>query len=69
MDETMSDEPGNQRKKPDGSAYQAHLAAIAERNVASKRAARAKRDQFERERVKDRREAERLQDAALSGKG
>jgi len=66
---TMSDENGNQRKKPDGSAYQAHLAAIAERNAASKRAARAKREEYELGRVRDRREAERLQDAALSGKG
>ena len=65
----MSDETGNQRKKPDGSAYAAHLAAIAERNAASKKAARARREEYELERVKNRREAERRQDAALSNKG
>jgi len=64
----MSDENGNQRKKPDGSAYEAHLAAIATRNVASKKAAKARRDDYEREKVKDRREAERRQDAALRGR-
>ena len=64
----MSDEIGTERKKPDGSAYAAHLAAIAERNAASKKVARAKREEFELGRVKERREAERRQDAALRSK-
>ncbi len=63
----MNEEMDTQRKKPDGSAYDAHLAAIAARNVASKKAGKARRDDYEREKVKDRREAERRQDAALRG--
>ena len=61
----MSDQANQQRKKPDGSAYAAHLAKIAERNVASKKAGREEREGYELERAKSRRETERRQDAGL----
>jgi hypothetical protein len=66
----MSEKADDQkRSKPDGSAYAAHLAGIAERNVASKKAGRARREAHERSQGEARRAAERLQDAGLRKKG
>jgi hypothetical protein len=64
----MSDDSAAERKKPDGSAFSAHLAAIAERNVTVKKAGRAEREEHELVRVRERRDAERRQNADLRAK-
>jgi hypothetical protein len=56
------------RSKPDGSAYAAHLAGIAERNVAAKKVGKAQRAARELVQAKGRVETERLQEAGLSKK-
>ena len=63
----MTDKTDQQFRKPDGSAYKAHLADIAERNVASHRAGRERRQAFEQGRATERLAAERRQDAGLRG--
>ncbi|MEJ7750841.1 MAG: hypothetical protein WKF32_05260 [Thermoleophilaceae bacterium] len=61
----MSKNEDNQRKKPDGSAYAAHLAGVTERNKASQKEGQARREERELGKVKDRMEVERRQDATL----
>lgn len=56
------------RSKPDGSAYAAHLAGIAERNLAVKKVGKARRAERELVQAKGRIETERLQDAGLRKK-
>jgi hypothetical protein len=65
MSEKSEKKPG----KPDGSAYAAHLAGIAERNVASKKAGRERRQEHERSQAEARYAAEKLQDAGMRREG
>jgi hypothetical protein len=58
----MNDQPD---RKPDGSAYTAHLARITERNVAAKKAGKERRTKRELAQAKQRMESERLQEAGL----
>lgn len=62
-------ETEDQRKKPDGSAYEAHLAGVTERNRLSQKAGQAQREERELGKVRDREEVERRQDAKLRGAG
>lgn len=55
--------------KPDGSVYEAHLAGIAERNRASKKASGERRQAHERSQAEARRAAEKLQDAGMRRQG
>lgn len=64
----MSDKEDYQRKKPDGSAYAAHLAGVTERNRVSQKEGQARREERELGKVKDRQEVERKQDARLQDK-
>lgn len=61
----MTEQTDGRGPKPDGSAYAAHLAAITERNVASKKTGKARRAERELIQAKDHREAERRQEAGL----
>ena len=54
------------RKKPDGSAYKAHMEGIAERNLAAKRRGRAERQDAEQRDTKARRADEVKRATALS---
>ena len=65
----MSDKKEQRSGKPDGSAYEAHLAGIAERNLASKKAGRERRQAHERSQAEARRAAEKLQDAGMRREG
>ncbi len=65
----MSQKEEQQRSKPDGSAYAAHLAGVTERNRVSQKEAQARREERELGKVRDRQEAERRQDAGLRGSG
>ena len=57
-----------QGERRDGSAYEAHLAGIAERNVAVKKAGRAQRAEADLRKTKLRLEADRRSDAGLRAK-
>jgi len=57
------------RKKPDGSAYAAHLAGVTERNRLSQKEGQARREERELGKVRDRHEVERRQDAKLKDHG
>lgn len=65
----MSDKTERKPGKPDGSAYAAHLAGIAERNLASKKVGREQRQARERTEADDRRAAEKRQNAGMRQEG
>lgn len=64
----MSDKAEKQ-SKPDGSAYAAHLAGIVERNLASKKMGRERRETRERAQAQARRAAEKLQEGRMPREG
>jgi len=64
----MTEQADSRGPKPDGSAYEAHLARITERNIASKKAGKARRAEHELAQAKGRIETERLQEAGLRKK-
>jgi hypothetical protein len=65
----MTDSAAAPNERRDGSAYEAHLAGIAERNMAVKKAGRARRAEEDLRKTKLRIEADRRSDAELRTKG
>ena len=61
----MPEETDSPRRKPDGSAYAAHLAGITERNVAAKKAGKARRTERELAQTRRSIEIERAQEAGM----
>jgi hypothetical protein len=65
----MSDDTTPSRAKPDGSVYEQHLKAIAERNAATQKAGRTQRQGREERQLGERLARERHTDQGLSGRG
>lgn len=61
----MTEETDAPSRKPDGSAYAAHLAAVTERNTAAKKAGKARRTERELAQTKRSIEIERAQEAGM----
>ncbi len=64
----MTEKTEGRGPKPDGSAYAAHLAAINQRNAASKKAGKERREKHELGQIRERRESDRLLDKAIEAK-
>ena len=67
-EEDMTDSAAAPRERRDGSAYEAHLAGIAERNLAVKKAGRARRAEDDLRKTRLRIESDRRTDAELSAR-
>lgn len=61
----MSQDTESARRKPDGSAYAAHMAALSERNDAARKVGKAQRKERDEAKDKGIRETAKRQDAAL----
>lgn len=61
----MSDK-ADEHSKPDGSAWEAHMEGLAERNANARKAGRKKREDHEREQAASHRASELRQMVALS---
>jgi hypothetical protein len=67
MSGSTEDAPGSRGKKPDGSAYKAHMEALETRNAKARKDGKAKRTAHEQEQAVAQRATERRQDADLRG--
>ncbi len=67
MSGSSEEASGSRGKKPDGSAYKAHMEALETRNAKARKDGKAKRAQREQDQAVAQRATERRQDADLRG--